>query len=85
MDPHGHIIDFLYWLLVDMGLKKVVCRCGGMLRLHEMPIFSGSFLDEREVDDGEDPGCRTLSVCSRVKTEDLAVGAEGKFCISQRL
>jgi hypothetical protein len=44
-----------------------------------MSISLCSFLDEGEFDDGQDPRCRTLSVRGRVETEDLTVGAEGKF------
>jgi hypothetical protein len=42
---------------------KMMHTHGDISRLHEITFYNGSFLDEGESDDVEDPGCGTLSVC----------------------
>jgi len=43
------------------------------------------YLDEGEPHDGQDPRCRTFTVCGGVEAEDLAVRTEGKWHIFPRL
>lgn len=67
--------------LVSLRLQYQRVESHPTAKTKNMPLY----LDEGEPHDGQDPRCRTFTVCGGVETEDLAVRTEGKWHIFPRL